>query len=178
MWECSEITDIRSVIFVMEAEKKAQTDWIYIQETIKRFYEADNETSIRPIFMGGRSNYNSKPVLRSIRELKRGNSKATTVIYCIDTDRYESNYEQGKELKDITDYCNSNGYELIWFCHDIEEVYVGESINSSDKTKTANSFRKSKKIEEVGEMQLNRMDYASKVSNILRVLDQVFTRKK
>ena len=58
---------MRSVIFVMEAEKKAQTDWIYIQETIKRFYEADNETSIRPIFMGGRSNYNSKPVLRSWR---------------------------------------------------------------------------------------------------------------
>ena len=82
------------------------------------------------------------------------------------------------ECSEITDYCNSNGYELIWFCHDIEEVYVGESINSSDKTKTANSFRKSKKIEEVGEMQLNRMDYASKVSNILRVLDQVFTRKK
>ncbi|MCR5528924.1 MAG: hypothetical protein K6F49_06880 [Saccharofermentans sp.] len=169
---------MRLIVFVLEADKHSQTDWIYIQETVKRFYEADKETSIKTIFMGGRSNYNSKPVLRSIRELKRGNSKNITIIYCVDTDRYESAHDQAKELNDISQYCSERQYELIWFCHDIEEVFIGEAISSSDKTKTANSFRKSGKIGSITETKLKRRDYAPKTSNILGVLDRIFTRKK
>ena len=53
-----------------------------------------------------------------------GLPKEIKVFYCIDTDLYESCYDHQKEFEDIKNFCAKNGYELIWFCHDVEEVFL------------------------------------------------------
>lgn len=68
--------------------------------------------------MNGKSNYNSTKVAREIKKMTKDYIIGETVVlYCIDTDAYESNADQAKELDVISSYCRNNGYELIWFCH-------------------------------------------------------------
>ena len=99
------------------------------------------------------------------------------VIYCIDTDAYESNYEQKKELDDIKRFCEKNGYDLVWFCHDVEEVFLGKQVENSQKVKEAGAFRSSRGIERVREDKLSVAGIRNKCSNLLRVLGQYLERK-
>ena len=101
----------------------------------------------------------------------------TRVIYCIDTDAYETNYEQKKELDDIKSFCEKNGYDLIWFCLDVEEVFLGKQVESSHKVKEAGAFRSSRGIERVREEKLTVKEIRNKCSNFLRVLDRYLERK-
>lgn len=51
------------VILCMETNKRAATDYIYINETIKRFYNCNNKIKISPVYMNNKTRYNSKDVL-------------------------------------------------------------------------------------------------------------------
>lgn len=128
---------------------------VYIHETINRFYQVDNQIKLQPIYMGAKNKYKSKEVLKEIENYQKkyilGN---TVVIYCIDTDDYEKNPEQLKELQEIKKFCKLKSYELVWFCHEIEEVYFGKRISDSDKVKEAANFRRQKKIKDVKEEYL------------------------
>lgn len=56
----------------------------------------------------------------------------TKVIYCIDTDSYEVDMNHAKELEELERYCDTNGYDLIWFCHDVEEVCFLQALNTKN----------------------------------------------
>lgn len=101
----------------------------------------------------------------------------THVIYFIDTDQYEKNPEHERELKEITRYCEDNGIDLVWFCHDVEEVFLGQKVSDSQKVKEANKFRKKKKIEEIQIEKLSSDTRKTYVSNIMNVLDKYLARK-
>lgn len=167
------------LIFCVETNKRADTDSIYITETINHWYEVDNKIKINKIYMNTKSKYNSKDVLREIDKKSTdfviGETK---VIYCIDTDQYEYDMEQAKELKSIIKYCKENNFDVIWFCHDVEEVFLGQKISDSQKVKMASAFRRKGKI---GEIQENKLAYSEKcacTSNILSVLDKYLPRKR
>ena len=166
------------IILCVEADKRAATDNIYVKETINRFYTYGNDRKISFVNMGGKSNYNSSKVISAINRFKIDYKIGrTVVIYCVDLDRIELNSDQIKENKAIEEFTVGNQYELVWFCHDVEEVYVGRSIDKSIKTKTAVSFKTKGEINKVKE---NKLDAETKItgrSNILIVLDKYLSRK-
>ena len=90
------------MIFCVETNRKAEADSIYITETIRYWYELNNQTKISKIYMNTKSKYNSKDVLKEINKKSRDYTFGETrVIYCIDTDQYEKNIEHAKEFENI-----------------------------------------------------------------------------
>ena len=48
------------LIFVVETNKKCNSDWIYIKETIEHFYLYDRiKVKLSVVYMDGRGNYSS-----------------------------------------------------------------------------------------------------------------------
>lgn len=94
------------LILCMETTKKAATDDIYISDTIRHVYQLNNQIKISRIYMGTKTKYNSKDVLREIKgKTATYTFGDTKVIYCIDTDDYEKNIEHDNELNEISRFC-------------------------------------------------------------------------
>lgn len=166
------------MIFCVETNKQADTDSIYILETIKHWYKLSNQIKISKIYMNTKSRYNSKDVRREIdKKTKDFITGKTSVIYCIDTDQYEKNADHAKELDNISQYCEENHYDLIWFCHDVEEVFLGKKISDSRKVQEAAMFRRKSKIEEIRTDDLSSNAKCACTSNILSILDKHLSRK-
>ncbi len=166
------------IIFCVETNKKADTDSIYISETLRHLYQLNNQIKISKVYMRAKSRYNSKDVLREINtKTKTFNFGDTKVIYCIDTDDYERSAEHAKELNDINRFCKEHGYDLIWFCHDVEEVFLGEKIPSSQKVQEAGAFRRKRRIEKIPLSSLSCDVIKIHTSNILTILDKYLLRK-
>lgn len=166
------------MILCVETNKRANTDYIYIFETIKHVYKEDRRITFNKVYMGSKTKYKSKEVLRSIKQYTKDFTIGETkVIYCIDTDAYETDIEHKKVFDDISRFCEENGYELIWFCHDIEDVYIGKRISDSQKVQEAGAFRKKNKIEEMDLTQLSGDRQRAHTSNILCILDKYLSRK-
>ncbi|MGN0412239.1 MAG: hypothetical protein ACI4FV_04320 [Lachnospiraceae bacterium] len=166
------------MILCMETNKSAATDYIYIRDTINRFYMCNNKIRITPIYMNSKSRYRSKNVKLQIqRFIKDFTIGETKVIYCIDTDSYEVDMNHAKELEELERYCDANGYDLIWFCHDVEEVYIGKRISDKQKVAEATIFRRMNKMQTVPEEKLSNGCKRKGVSNILLVLDKYLCRK-
>lgn len=163
----------KQLIFCVESDNKAKTDWVYIRETINRFYAVGNDIKLSPVYMGGKTNYKKNKVVSEIRKLSRSYPGESVVIYCIDTDALESNRDRQKEFDAISKYCKDSGYELIWFHRDIEEVYTGSQAEDSSKKTLATSFKTKSMISNVETSRLSSKNVnASKSSNILSVLSK------
>lgn len=166
------------MILCVETNKRADTDSIYIMEAVRHWYQLNNKTKISKIYMNTKSRYNSKDVLREIRKKTTDFSIGETrVIYCIDTDQYETNADHAKELENINRYCRENNYDLIWFCHDVEEVFLGHSIPDSQKVQAAASFRKKNEISKIQTGKLSCDVNCNCGSNLLKILDKYLSRK-
>lgn len=166
------------MILCMEANRKAATDYIYISDTIKRFYTLSNRIKISPLYMNGKNNYKSKSVLKTIDKLRKDfTSGDTEVIYCIDTDEFETNVDHARELKEISRFCEQNGYGMIWFCRDVEDVYLGKRMPRNEKVRAAAAFRRRNGIEDISPAGLSSGKKKAHLSNILIVLDQYLERK-
>ena len=169
----------RQLLFCVEANKRSRTDYVYIKDIIDYYYNYDNnKTSIKPIFMGSKYNYNKKDVTRQISEKIRQFDGETNVLICVDTDSIQANYEDKETFDKLTLYCNNNNYELIWFCEDIEEVCWGETIVDCDKVKASERFRRKSMVKEISANKMESSRLSKGYSNILRVLDKYFIRKK
>ena len=166
------------LILCVETKKSADTDSIYIFDTINRWYKVDNKIRFSKINMNTKSRYNSKDVVREIAQKKKDFVIGDTrVIYFIDTDQYEKNPDHARELNKISCYCEDNDYDLVCFCHDVEEVFLGHKVSDSQKVQEAAAFRRKKKI---GEMQIKKLSCDTKrayVSNILNIFDKYLDRK-
>lgn len=102
----------------------------------------------------------------------------TRITYCIDTDDYEKDAGHKKELYEIKQYCRENRYDLIWFCHDVEDVYLGRKIANSAKVQEASAFRRKHKIEEMDFGKLACNTERVHTSNILTIPDRYLARKQ
>ena len=167
----------RQLVFCFETNNRAGTDYVYVKDTLERFYELDKLEPIKPIYMGGKQKYNSKDIEKKIKSLTKDYPGKIKIFYCIDTDHIDTNPVQVKEFKNISDYCNAHGYEMIWFCRDIEEVYLGSSVPDKEKVSKAKTFRTGKGIDKVSKNRLDGKEPHAGTSNILRVLDKYLTRK-
>lgn len=168
------------LLFCVEADKRSKTDWVYIKSVIDKYYEINNSISIKPIYMGGKTNYRRSKIITEIKtavkQFKRTGS--TTVIYCIDTDDWDINPDRSREYEEIKEYCCEKGYDLVWFCKDVEDVFWENRIHSSDKTEAAQRFRSQNQIDCVTEKALLNSKLKIGCSNILLVLDNYLRRCK
>ena len=129
--------------------------------------------------MGGKSKYNSKDVVRDIKKLKKQFLLGdTVVVYCFDTDQYEKNINHEAELNDILSYAKAEKAECVWFCHDVEEVFLGNSISKSEKKDAAMNFKKKYQIVDVYEKKLRGKRYLKGTTNILEIFDKYLCRKQ
>lgn len=128
--------------------------------------------------MGTKTKYDSKNVLREVKEKTETYTFGDTkVIYCIDTDDYEKNIEHNNELNEISRFCEKNGYDLVWFCHNVEDVFLGKVIPDSQKVLEARAFRKKEQIKEIPPDQLSCNTKRAHTSNMLNILDKYLSRK-
>ena len=164
------------LVFVVEANKKSKTDWIYIKETIDRFYKYDVvHLKLSTVYMGGKDKYSDKDkeVKSLISQYSRASSNnVTKVIYCFDCDNYDSKSEDKNSLEKTQEFCKANNYEYVWFCKDIERVYLGKKVEDGQKNSEATRFKANKLIDGVSQSRLNGKSISHNMSNILRVLDR------
>ena len=165
------------LIFVVETNKKCNSDWIYIKDTIEHFYIYERtQVKFSVVYLDGKGNYSSKKTGREINALisqYRATSKTnkSSVIFCFDCDDFDSQSDDKKFLEDAVAYCSDNEYQFVWFCKDVEQVYLGKKIENHQKKKEAANFKARKLVEAVEEKNLLVMKYQNHTSNILRILD-------
>ena len=167
------------LIFCVETNRQCKSDQIYIKDTIERFFSYDYAmVKFSFIFMAGKYNYSSKSVKsqisKMIKEYAAGaNNNQSAVIYCFDCDDYDSNQRDGKFLAEVEKYCEDNGYKFVWFCKDVERVYIGEKVPDKLKKQKAANFRSKKRINSVRREMLQVDRYRQNCSNILNVLEDI-----
>ena len=169
------------LIFVVETNKQCKSDWIYIKDTIDRFYQYDQvHVKFSPVYMDGKGKYKKKK--KEISSLiaqyaSRNETNQSRVIYCFDCDDYDSKPEDSVFLTGAKRYCDENGYDFVWFCKDIERVYLGKEVDDSQKKKEATTFKAKKMINNVDGNKLTATSYRSNTSNIMNIIDKYLTRK-
>lgn len=170
------------LIFVVETDKKCKSDWIYIMDTVKHFYTFDNyNTKFTPVYLSGKRNYKRKEreVLGLVKKYESQSSKnISKVLYCFDCDNYDRDPEDDRFLREIADYCKTKaGCDLVWFCKDIEDVYLGRRIENKYKKKESETFRNKNLISFVNPLNLKKHSFENSASNIMNILDKYLKRK-
>lgn len=128
--------------------------------------------------MGGKSEYCSRSVLAEINYRKRIRKNGPThVIICIDTDEIFQNPVFAAEFRKIRSFCNDHQYELIWFCRDIEEVFLGKRISNTEKKPSAHSFRTGNRVSGLKQMDFQAEQPSISKSNLSVILSGHFERK-
>lgn len=169
------------IILVVESDERSRSDIIYIRSVLDRYYgfRKLNDVKISEVFMAGKGNYNKRRVTNPIANMiKQYRSIGETiVIYCFDTDRYDSDSNDKRLFDDHKKYCYDNGYEFVWFCHDIEEVFLGKSVAKSEKGDKAIQYTTKSGIEDIRMDRLTADEVAKGRSNLMLVLDKYLTRQ-
>ncbi len=162
------------LLFCVEADRKSGTDWVYIKSVIDKYFSIDNSISIKPVYMGGKTNFKRNKVVNEINRASKefGKNGETAVIYCIDTDDWNTNQDRSRELEDVREYCADKKYDLVWFCRDVEEVFWGERVSSSDKKERAKKFRANSKIDTLTQDCIKSETFGLGKSNILIILNK------
>ena len=167
----------RQLIFAVETNKKCNSDWIYIKDTIEYFYSYERtQVKFSVVYMDGKGNYNSKKKEKEIKSLasqysSTSNTNRSRVIYCFDCDDYDSKMDDLKFLEEAKKYCDEHEYDFVWFCKDVEQVYIGKKVDDSQKKKEAATFKAKKQINSIGSKKLLMKNYRNNTSNIMNVLD-------
>lgn len=171
---------MKQVILCVETNKKAKTDVGYIDAVIKQLYQINSEIKLQYEYIEGKGGYNASKLLKSIKnDIKALKDESLSkVVYFIDTDKYDSNPEDQKLNAEIQTFCSKKGYELVWFCRDIEEVFLHRSIEDSKKKDAVAKFKFEGGLGQATQETLSSSTMAKKKSNMLLVLDQVLERKQ
>lgn len=173
------------LIFCVECGSKSRSDIAYINKTIAHYFVNSKHVVIHFVCMDGKSKYQDAKVLREINKYRvravKQNAKFK-VIYCFDTDKFELEKSQYRDNEKLVEYCRKNGYHSIWFCHDIEEVYLGKSVNAKEKVQKARKFGREDEIEKIDRLRLSDKGYGNNLktgkSNIVDVLSQFLILKE
>lgn len=168
----------RIILICVETTKGAKTDSIYVDKALKTLYDIDNETKIEYEYLMSKTKYNDKGIKRKIERKIKDFSEAT-IVYCLDSDDIFVNPETAVLNKRIEEYCKLEGYRIVWFCRDIEEVFLHRRVGSTDKLSEAAKFNARKGIGVATAELLGRMNITKeKTSNFTCVFDKLFAKKQ
>lgn len=187
------------LIFVVETNKKCKSDWIYIKDTMDKFYLYDMaHVKLSTVYLDGKTKYKDNGKKKEVENLLRQYINLTSqnksvVIYCFDCDDHDTKADDKTFLEDIQEFCKKKNeeekqkvkkneennqdvwkvkYEFVWFCKDIERVYLGKEVNDKQKKEKAVNFKANNLINKVNERKLSAESYRNNSSNILSVLDK------
>lgn len=170
-----------NLIVVLETEKDEKSDAVYFSYVKDTYYDmvTDNkDISIQYFYMDGKRNYKAKKLtdrIKNTRAMHRSYGNECAVAYVFDTDSVAKEYAKGSFFSNVQQYCNDHGFELIWFCKNAENVFLGKEPDSLNKTAAALEFvRNNRKIDEY---KLSKKTIELGYSNILLVLDKYLKRK-
>ena len=60
-------------------------------------------------------------------------SNRSKVIFCFDCDDYDVGQKDADSLKEAKKYCDDKCYEFVWFCKDVERVYLDKKVDDGLK---------------------------------------------
>ena len=164
------------LIFVVETNKKCRSDWIYIKSALEKFYSYDQaHVKLSVVYMDGRGNYvkRDNDVQKLIKQYQAASkNNASKVIYCFDCDQYDTNADDMEFLKTAQRFCKDKGYEYVWFCRDIESVFLGKTVSDKLKKREAETFKVRNLIQNMDVAKLSVSVYRTNSSNMLMVLDK------
>lgn len=160
----------KQYIFCLETTNKAKTDWLYIHKIID-YLNNGKQTfdSYKPLYMGGKGNYNSKSFKRKLNETINMFKGESIVIYCIDLDDYHINPNTKKYVDNVEKYCTENRYRFVYFSRDVEEVFWGKQIKENKKQLAA-KFNRDKDISNELLDTLSKETKAINTSNLLLII--------
>lgn len=168
----------RQILMCVETNKRANTDYVYITCVIDHFYESTREIIRKPIYLETKTKYRDRNKLSQINQYKREyHGGETEVIYFIDMDECAIKPEDKKLLEDIKAFCFENGYDLVLFNKDVEDVFWGQQVADKEKIQKAGQFRAKGKIADIRIDALSTIPNSRHQSNILTILDKYWTRK-
>ena len=165
------------VLAIIIESPKEKSDHMYISTLLSKFYKNDSTTHLEYIHLEGKPSYNYSKTEKAIKTIKKKSSyDEFFVIYCLDTDKFDSNPEDNIKNNKIIEYCNKNNYDIVWFCRDIEEVIWGKSVSENEKQQFAQKFIKNKYYNNISEIKLNKPPFQRQKSNFLKVFDKYLNR--
>ena len=135
----------KQIIFVVETDNRSRTDDVYIIHLLKSCFDlTNNDVTYKFIHLGAKTKYNKVNVQKKIKYYVNQNKKGSNhIIICMDTDNIEFDVSEVKFLKEVENYCSSNNYEFVWFCREIEEVFLDKIIDDNEKIKESIKSAKS-----------------------------------
>ena len=74
-------------------------------------------------------------------------------------------------------YKIDHGADFVWFCKDIERVYLGKKVDKSKKKTESATFKSKKLINNVDANKLSVTGYRANTSNIMSIIDKYLVRK-
>ncbi len=160
----------RLLLVCVETNSKSKTDVFYINKFLKTVYVIDNETKIDYVYMDGKHKYKDNSVLDSIKKKSKDFSDKH-IIYCIDTDDIFTDPKHIALNEEISQYCSVNYYDLVWFCRNVEEVFLGKIIIDKDKVKEAKRFGSLKEIDNSIIKSLDATVQTKRKSNLMAIFD-------
>ena len=167
------------LILCLETNKQTKSDYIYIKNAIDTFYKPDPaNVKLTVVYLGGKYNYNKaktgKEIATYIKQYSvTSKTNRSEVVFCFDCDDYDVKNEDASFLQNAKEYCKSNGYHFVWFCKDIEHVFLGERIKDIDKKRRAEDFQRKRLIKYVDQSSLEVETYKIKKSNLGIILKRV-----
>lgn len=169
------------LIFIVETNKKCKSDWVYIKETIDRFFYVNPaQIKLSPVYLGGKGKYAAKEKEVALLEAQyhsTSKENKSQTILCLDCDDYDIKLEDKEFLNTAKQYCFDNGIDLIWFCKDVESVYIGKKVSDSEKKDEATKFKSKGMINQVDVRKLSLDTYTRNSSNIIKVLGKYLGKK-
>lgn len=163
------------IIVCVESSKQAGTDDRYIKTIIKHYYGERNP--VKYINMDTKCNFDKPKIKKKIKEMSEGYN-IIKVIYVIDLDDCDINQQQ-KELNDrISNYCEENRFDLVWFYPNIEVVLLDSEVSKNLKTNRAFQYSKNNEVELLDSSYLESKLIRKGYSNLLIIMDKYFQRKK
>ena len=171
------------LIIVVETNRKNKSDWMYIKTAIDHFYSYDrSEIKFSPVYMDSKNKYRDKNIENEIEKLIKTYSDAvkgniSKVIYCFDCDNYDTDSSDLQFIRNAENYCRKKGFDFVWFCKDIERVFLNKKVSRNKKQEEAAKFISKKMIQKVKTENLSANTYRNAASNVLSVLDKYLVRK-
>lgn len=168
----------KHLIICIESQKNSDIDKMYVDKVINYIYIINNDVVLTYIEMSGKGNYNKPNIINKINKYLRMSTKNEKyVIYCIDTDNYDTDFSVSEQNNKIEQYCKDNDYKYIWFCKNVEDVFWHETVSNSNKMVYAKRFNSQNSLQKASLDSLNNNRYSKQKSNILKVLDNILDRK-
>lgn len=160
------------LIIVCETRSSSKSDYKYIKSVLDYFYEP-RSFSIKKIFASSKTSLIKQD--SKISKIMSSYSEKSFVVLFADVDSKDDQLNN-----EIMNYARNRNFALVWMNQDVEDVFLGKSVNKKIKNAEADNYLKRyHKILPLLTIKLeekNPLEHKN-TSNILVVFDNYLERK-